>query len=80
MGRMKTSGPSMNPSGMDEHCDISVRKIDNGYVVRESRCCGGVYSSSECYSPTKPDLAMMGPRGPNAGEESLRGAMKELKK
>ncbi len=40
------------------HASVSVRKIDNGYVITES--CDGPrgYTSTERYSPTKPKITM----------------------
>lgn len=80
MGKMKAYGPAMCAPSTHESCDVSVRKIDNGYIVRESRSCGDRYSSSEMYCPEKPDLDVYPSRGPDAGQETLRGAMKELRK
>ena len=68
------------PSGSGDgsaHHSVDVRKIDNGYVVRESRCCDGEYHSSEHYSAEKPNLQAR-TSAPNPGKETMRGAMKEL--
>lgn len=80
MGKMKGPGPAMCAPSEEESCSISVSKISNGYLVRESRCSNGNYTSSERFSPTKPDLDMDRPSGPNVGRENLSGAMKELKR
>ncbi len=39
-----------------EHMSVSVRKIDNGYIV--SKCTDGPrgYQTEETYSPTKPKI------------------------
>jgi len=64
----------------NESCSVNVRKIDNGYIVSESRCKGNEYSHSETFSRTKPDLDAATRRETNAGREGLRDAMKELRR
>lgn len=49
--------PMRGTSGGNESMNIDVRKIDNGYITRETRYSdGGGYQSKETYSPTKPSL------------------------
>lgn len=65
----------------DEHSsrEVSIRKIENGYLVRESCCTNGEYRSSERYCAVKPELEV--PREPTgAGTEGMREAMKELRR
>jgi len=78
MGKMKRGGAIYDGAESSSH-STTTRKIDNGYVVCESRCENGEYSSSERYSPTKP-LIEERAADTNVGAESLRGAMKELKR
>ena len=47
--------PSFGPE-LNESNSVSVRKIDNGYIVNKSSCRNGRYESSEQYSPTAPQL------------------------
>jgi hypothetical protein len=72
--------PCDSPNDGNESCSVNVRKIDNGYIVSESRCKGSEYSHSEKFSKTKPDLDAATRRETNAGREGLRDAMKELRR
>lgn len=61
-------------------CSVDVRRIENGYVTRTSRCEEGKYSSSESFSREAPKLPEMAPRErTSAGRETLRDAIKSLK-
>jgi hypothetical protein len=40
----------------DEYASVSVRKIDNGFIVSRSVSGPKGYKSSETFSPTKPKL------------------------
>ena len=77
MGKMKYSTAPMS-SEMHSSRSVSVRKIDNGYVVSETTCSNGDYKSTERYCETAPDIETEEDRGPDTGRENLRGAMKEL--
>lgn len=45
------------PVGTDH--SVSVREIENGYIIRQSSCDDkGNYKSSEVFSPVKPDVAI----------------------
>ena len=44
------------PVSRDEHCSVSVRKIDNGFVVTKSRHGPNGYESSETYHEKKPTI------------------------
>jgi hypothetical protein len=44
------------PASMNEEVSMSVGKISNGYLIRETRSNGNDYKSTETYSPTKPVL------------------------
>lgn len=39
-----------------EHHSVSVRKIDNGFIVRTSKSGPSGYNSSEAYHPKKPNI------------------------
>jgi hypothetical protein len=77
MGRMKYAAAAM-PGETHSSRSVSVRKIDNGYVVSETTCSNGDYKSTERYCETAPDIEAEEAHGPDAGRENLRGAMKEL--
>lgn len=64
----------------NESCSVDVRCIDNGYIIRETRCKGDQYQSKEVYSKTKPDLDAATRAPTNAGREGLRDAMRELRR
>lgn len=40
----------------DEYASVSIRKIDNGYIVSKSTSGPKGYTCSESFSPTKPKL------------------------
>lgn len=61
------AGPAYSLSGSQERT-IAVRKIDNGYIVRESSYNDGNYSSCEHYSKTAPNL------GENKAENPMKRA------
>lgn len=78
MGRMKYA-TAATPG--ESSRSVSVRKIDNGFVISESTCVNGDYRCSERFAATAPDIeAMDYAHEVNAGQETLRGAMKELKR
>lgn len=78
MGRMKHASAPMD-GGMHSSRSVSVRKIDNGFIVSETTNVNGDYKSSERFCTTAPDIeAEEHEHGPNAGQESLRSAVKEL--
>ena len=61
----------------DGHREVSVRKIDNGYLRRESSSGPSGYKSSETYHPSHPGFGDA-PR-PTPGPSSLKGATSYLK-
>ncbi len=65
--------------GRDSSYSISVRGIENGYIVSECRQSGGNYTHTERFSSTKPEIDA--PREPSTGpgSETLRAAVKSLK-
>lgn len=73
------AGP-MSEGGDYSSRSVSVEKIDNGFLIRESTCDGkGNYSSSCEYSEKRPSLDAE-PRGQRQlGAGSLREAMESLK-
>jgi hypothetical protein len=44
------------PMPRDEYASVSIRKIDNGFIVSRSVSGPKGYSCSETFSPTKPKL------------------------
>lgn len=44
------------PMPKDEYHSVSVRKIDNGFIVSKSSSTPKGYKSTEVFSPTKPKL------------------------
>ncbi len=44
------------PMPRDEYASVSVRKIDNGFVISKSVSGPKGYKSTEVFSPTKPKL------------------------
>ena len=69
---------SMPVRGGDESStSVTVRKIDNGYVVSTSQYGDGKYSCTERYSAMKPDVAI-GAGGEGRGPNSLKDAIKSL--
>jgi hypothetical protein len=45
------------PMPYRERESVSVRKIDNGFIVTHTSCGkDGGYRETECFSPKKPDL------------------------
>lgn len=59
-----------------ESVSVSVRPIDNGYVLCRSHCKpNGEYVSTETYSPDRPRLNLTADRMPTS---SLRDAVKSL--
>lgn len=62
---------------VNEGGHVSVRKIENGYVICHSSAEGGY---KETYSQHKPDVTVSAPPGgqnqePDAGKSSLRDAI-----
>jgi hypothetical protein len=47
----------------DEYASVSVRKIDNGYIVSKSVSGPKGYKCSEEFSPTKPKLEIPATKG-----------------
>ena len=72
------------PSEATDHT-VSVRGINNGYIVRTS-CCGrdGDYSSSETFTKNRPNISPPGVKYARGGGSTLDGnlsaAMLEVKK
>ncbi len=60
-----------------EHHTKEIRKIDNGYVTRESHDDGLGYTSMETYSAEHPDKA---PGMIGAGTDSMKRAVSFMKK
>lgn len=52
----------------------SVRKIENGYITKESSCKDGLYECSENYSLNPPDL------GEDVSENKLKGAIDYMRR
>ena len=77
---MDKSVPS--PMNRDESVSVSVRRIDNGYLLRKSRSSDGAYSESETFSKERPMLdADSAPKmAPNPGQEVMRAAIKTAKR
>lgn len=44
---------------INEHHSVSVSKISNGYIIRESHDGPNGYTSKETYSRTKPKVTMI---------------------
>lgn len=66
----------------EESVTVSSEKIENGYLIRTSRCGpDGEYTSSTTFSKTKPDIAAGGKPGkePNPGPSTLANAIGLLK-
>lgn len=49
----RSKGVSCSPS---ENESVSIRKIDNGYIVNRSSYGRGDYKSFETYCPTRPEI------------------------
>lgn len=47
------------PACRDEHVSVSVRKIDNGFIVSRSHSSPRGYKSSEAYHPKKPQIDVL---------------------
>jgi hypothetical protein len=63
---------------------VDVRKIENGYIIRESHYGNGDYKCSERFSPKSPKVEVRstvesGRKGGNARSSSLGGAIGKLK-
>lgn len=72
--------PANAPMSENESRTVSVRRIDNGYVTCETHYKGNECTSREEYSPTKPVLTDESRSTPNAGRETMRAAMDELRR
>lgn len=66
--------------GENETRTVSVRRIDNGYVTCETHYKGNEYTSREEFSTEKPVLVNESRATPNAGRETMRAAMDELRR
>jgi hypothetical protein len=80
MAKGQTAGPGMN----DESVSMSVRKIDNGFIVRKSCDNGNTYEISEMFSAKKPiislDIAPSTPDAEAAGSRAMAVAKATLTK
>ena len=69
---------SMGPgSSQDGYKEVSVRKIDNGYVRRETSSGPNGYKSSETFHKENPGFG--GEKAPSPGPSSLKEATSYLK-
>ena len=69
---------SMGPGGPEDgYKEVSVRKIDNGYIRRESTSGPNGYKSSETFHKENPGFGSEKPSSP--GPSSLKGATSYLK-
>ena len=77
MAKAKTCSPY---SG--EHMSVSVRKIDNGFIMSRSHSKGGEYKSVETYHATKPKLDVATGSTSTAPEQAAKvsGSMKPVTK
>ena len=72
--------PAKMPEKENESCSVDVRRIDNGYVVRESHYKDGSYSSKETFSSEKPVIENMGTgKEEQTPDSSLRDAMDHIR-
>lgn len=62
-----------------EHESLSIRKIDNGYVLTKTETGSGQYKSTEIFSKARPRITG-GTGGGAVGTETLGLAMDYLKK
>lgn len=82
MKRSNTSGIANKLMGAGQSMEVSVRAIDNGFIVRESNCDAekGIYETRERFSETKPTVGTkeveVGKKMENGG--SLHDAIKLL--
>lgn len=72
------------PKSDNHSVSVDVRKIDNGYIIRESHVGDGSYRSCERFSPTKPTFevrssAKSDQKGASRSRSSLGGAIGKLK-
>ena len=75
-----TARPAQGPLAENERVSVSVRRIDNGYIVDTSRDLDGEYSCKQEFTPEKPDLRnVMRSDEPAQGTNSLRSATRYLK-
>lgn len=63
------------PMSDNESMSVSVRKIDNGYVVSRSRSTGDSYECTEEYTAVKPTLAADGGGATSVGPSSMKRAV-----
>ena len=63
----------------DEYASVSIRKIDNGFIVSKSVSGPKGYSCTETFSPTKPKLDVPGMKSApaKASEPSASSALKK---
>lgn len=59
---MAMPGTINGPDSENESVSVNVRKIDNGYVISESRCKGSDYTYNERFTAEKPDIASPVPK------------------
>lgn len=70
--------PIVNPVGGSSF-EISVRPVENGFIIRETTHGGGEYKTTERFSKTAPRLPSIGRDGPSSvGDERLSGAKIEF--
>lgn len=60
MAKGKNYASMPMPAGMEDSCSMSVRKIDNGYLVSKTHFDGKTFKESTVYSATKPEITMTG--------------------
>jgi hypothetical protein len=68
---------------MPEHVSVSVRKIDNGYIMSRSHSKGGECRSHETYHAKKPSLDVATAEKPKSAPKQVAkvsGSMKPVKK
>lgn len=65
-----------------EHVSVSVRKIDNGYIMSHSHSKNGEYKSRETYHATKPKLDVATGKASPAPKQPAKvtGSMKPVAK
>jgi len=82
MGKLsKLVAAVAGPRSENEYASIDVRKIDNGYVTRQSRHSDdGGYESKETFSPDRPSLEAEVAPPPDAGQAAGAGLMARAKR
>lgn len=69
-GNITAASPSKN-----QHINVSVRKINNGYIVSHSKSGDGDYSSTEHFHPKPPKISVMGAEPPTMDRESRKASL-----